>query len=434
MRKIIVLLLACAVALAAGCTSRGTEDMAEKPTTYEEPITYTVRYWNGDSLLQAQRVGENAIPAALSLPDSEGAHFTGWDREYVAAVSDLDYHALFVPVLSRHATYLFPDAEGMLEPEAPLTGGMLTAALTALATEDARSLFPSLPADDEEITGGTLRKLLEAFFFQDGMPELAVADDAILTRAQTAAYMNALLGRSGETVSPSQKTGFADVPPTHEYYADLMEAAAEHSAGDTVWEDIVLPTGLTPGRQLDAGRLRYVDEQGYFLCASVTEDGFATDEHGCYTSGNQELDGYVRSIIAAFQAADPEADELTLLRCCYDYVRDSFTYLRKNAYAMGETGWEVDDALVMFSTERGNCYNYAAAFWALARGLGFDARAVSGTISRVYQPHGWVEIEFDGETRYFDPETEMTYLVKGQTPRDMFMMPWSFAVSWSYKK
>ena len=434
MRKIIILLFAGIAALATGCTSRGIGDAAGDPVNYEEPVAYTVRYWNGDSLLQTQRVGENTVPAALSLPDSEGAHFAGWDREYTAAASDLDYHALFVPVLSRHAPYLFPDAEGMLEPEAPLNGGMLRAALTALATEDARRLFPDLPADDEEITGGTLRAVLGAFFFQDGMPEPDVTDDAVLTRAQTAAYLNALLGRAGESVGPGRTTGFADVPPTHEYYADLMEAAAEHSTGDAAWENVVLPTGLIPGWQLDAGRLRYVDERGYFLCSSVTENGFATDEHGCYTSGNAELDGYVRSIIAAFQAADPEADELALLRSCYDYVRDSFTYLRKNAYAVGETGWEVDDALVMFSTERGNCYNYAAAFWALARGLGFDAKAVSGTISKTYQPHGWVEIEFDGETRYFDPETEMTYLVKGQAPRDMFMMPWSFAVSWSYKK
>ena len=67
-------------------------------------------------------------------------------------------------------------------------------------------------------------------------------------------------------------------------------------------------------------------------------------------------------------------------RAAFNYVRDSFEYLRRNYYAVGETGWEVEEATTMFSTGRGNCYNYAAAFWALARGLGYDATAVSGTM------------------------------------------------------
>ena len=428
MRKIIILLLACAAMLAAGCAFHGAGAGAE------EPGTYTVRFWNGDQLLQAQSVEKDAFPTALSLPDSEGAHFIGWDRDYAPAASDQDHHAVFAPVLSRHVPYLFPDEAGRLEPEAPFTGRMLTAALTALTTDDARALFPELPADDEEITGAALHTVFEGFFFENGLPDFGPDGGEVLTRAQAAAYMNALLGRAGEAVSPSQRAGFADVPPEREYYADMMEAAAGHVPGDAAWEDIVLPTGLAPGWLLEAGRLRYVDERGYFKGDFVTETGAAVDAQGYYTSGSEELDGYVTEIIAAFQARDPEADELALLRDCYDYVRDGFTYLRKNAYAMGATGWEVDDALVMFSTERGNCYNYAAAFWALARGLGFDAKAVSGTISKTDQPHGWVEIDIDGVTYYFDAETEMAYIVKGEQSRDMFMMTWGFASTWSYKK
>ena len=63
----------------------------------------------------------------------------------------------------------------------------------------------------------------------------------------------------------------------------------------------------------------------------------------------------------------------------YLYVRDSFTYLRRHYYKTGDVGWATQEALTMYSTDRGNCYCYASAFWAAARALGFDAKIVSGT-------------------------------------------------------
>ena len=79
----------------------------------------------------------------------------------------------------------------------------------------------------------------------------------------------------------------------------------------------------------------------------------------------------------------------------------------------------------MFRTEHGNCYNYAAAFWALARALGYDATAISGSIAgREAQDqreretgvphvdqrdHSWVEIVVDGESRIFDVEMAFSY-------------------------
>lgn len=132
--------------------------------------------------------------------------------------------------------------------------------------------------------------------------------------------------------------------------------------------------------------------------------------------------------------AHPGADRLELLRAAYNYTRDGFTYLRRNIYNIGHTGWEVSDALTMFESLRGNCYSYTAVFWSLARGLGYDAVAVSGTIGRDYEPHAWTEIEIDGTTYYFDPETEMAYNRDGVYSKDMFMMPWVYASGWYYYK
>ena len=61
----------------------------------------------------------------------------------------------------------------------------------------------------------------------------------------------------------------------------------------------------------------------------------------------------------------------------------------------------------MYSTGRGNCYCYAAAFWAAARALGFDAKIVSGTYGNTDAPHGWVEILRGGERYTYDVEIEM---------------------------
>ena len=132
-------------------------------------------------------------------------------------------------------------------------------------------------------------------------------------------------------------------------------------------------------------------------------------------------------------AQHPETDALGILRLAYDYCRDSFTYLRKPPLEYGETGWEIEYALTMFTGGVGNCYNYASTFWTLARALGFDARVYSGTCAATRQPHGFVEIEIDGVNYWFDTELEMAYRNKGNYSNDMFMMPKEKAVNWNYR-
>lgn len=46
--------------------------------------------------------------------------------------------------------------------------------------------------------------------------------------------------------------------------------------------------------------------------------------------------------------------------------------------AFAETGW---DAKEMFPSGKGNCYSFTAIFWALSRNMGYETRAISGTIS-----------------------------------------------------
>ena len=100
---------------------------------------------------------------------------------------------------------------------------------------------------------------------------------------------------------------------------------------------------------------------------------------------------------------------------------------------MGATGWEIEEAKTMFKDTRGNCYYFAGAFWALARGLGYDARAISGTCTGTDQPHAWVIIAFDGEDYFFDPQWENNYHTRNIYDKDMFMLSLDRVWWWGYK-
>ena len=142
------------------------------------------------------------------------------------------------------------------------------------------------------------------------------------------------------------------------------------------------------------------------------------------------MDKYVAEIIAA-QTNDSMTRE-EMLRAMYVYVRDHYLYLRRNYYDVGETGWEINEALLMFQTGKGNCYNFTAAFWALARGIGYDAVCYSGLVGVDRNPHSWVEIEIGGEKRIFDVETEMQYRLIDDYITSMYNIDYDRGALWSY--
>jgi len=154
---------------------------------------------------------------------------------------------------------------------------------------------------------------------------------------------------------------------------------------------------------------------------------------GRHTSGSEELDVMVREIVA--NVVDPAAEHEEQLRSVYNYVRDNFVYLRRNYYAMGEKGWEIEEATYFLDTHYGNCYTFAAGMWALARGVGYDANAISGLTGEQNAQHGWIDIELEDGVRYFfDVELEYAALRDGATLYPMFKLPWSGAtVNWNYK-
>lgn len=196
--------------------------------------------------------------------------------------------------------------------------------------------------------------------------------------------------------------------------------------------DLAQPAPYEPGFVNIDGWLYYVQDNGYFLKeGNVGELNFGSNYR--YTSGDETLDAYVADLLKGFIEANPDKDRFGLLRVAYDHcVTGGYKYLRRNIYKKGHTGWEVEDAKIMFESSRGNCYNFAAAFWALARGLGYEAYALAGNCTKSVQPHGWVQIEFDGEDYFFDPEWHYDYIHDKREVKDMFMISLEAADWWYY--
>jgi len=307
-------------------------------------------------------------------------------------------------VTGRPGYFLCPD--GLFRPEEPLRRGEAAAALSlALGQEVA-------PAGEETetLTPAALGELLSQLFparrVSAALDRLPHPNSDSVSRAEAAVCFNFLLNLlAGETGA----YGFPDVAPDYWAREEILTAAST-----SAWEE----APPAPGLFFLDGALYFVGEDGYFL-KNRYEGSRLFGSDGKFTSGSRELDGYVESILSALSEENTTREEL--LRAAYLYVRDSFAYLTRHYYRIGDVGWQVEEAITMFSTGRGNCYCYAASFWALARGLGYEAKIISGTVTDG-APHGWVEIYTPDGRLTYDVELEMATHRDGRRNSDFYAM------------
>lgn len=275
----------------------------------------------------------------------------------------------------------------------------LTAGEAADAVERAAGLSLAVADASLPLTEASLAALLETVFpaeaVADAMNAIALHGGENVTRAEAAVFFNRLFSLSAADV---ETAFYPDVIPGEWGSGDIYTAAD----GSIVWDG---PEGRpAEGPVLIDSQLYYAGVNGYFL-KNAYSGSLYFGSTGRYTSGNAELDSYVLAAIR--EATDDTMSRDERLRAMYLYVRDSFTYLRRHYYKVGDVGWATQEALTMYSTGRGNCYCYASAFWAAARALGYDAKIVSGTYGDTDAPHGWVEILRGGERYTYDVEIEM---------------------------
>ena len=403
------------------------------PAPTEAPV-YTVEYRLGDSILQSESVPFGGAPAAAAvLP--EGLFLVAWtdktgervDPAAEPVEADIVYYALARPVLNSNAAFLFPDEYGLLRPESTMTRGECAAALRALAPEE--FLDPALPASpdaegDGPLTREEFKAVLEALFDPEAVgPVLAALPETErenATRAEFAYGVSRLLGKE----NAAEDVYYPDVPPAHWASVELLAAAGSGTLTKESLESMTRDGFLWVGGDLDR-----LGEDGFFL-TDEESDGLYFDKNGRYTSGSAELDDYVAQTLSDFMT--PDAARLDDLKAIYYHVKNDFQYLTRNYYDSGATGWDIDEALTIFRTNKGNCYCYAGAFCALARGLGYNARTYSGSIGIENQPHAWTEITLDGKIYICDPEIEMNYWLL-QMYTDNFMMLRENSLGWNYQ-
>lgn len=111
------------------------------------------------------------------------------------------------------------------------------------------------------------------------------------------------------------------------------------------------------------------------------------------------------------------------LYACYQWVVQNMKYKKMPILTQPPAGYTSEqwNAVVAFEQRQGNCFNYAAAFCELAKGLGYDARYVEGSVPLAAGgrgPHGWVEITKDGAVYICDPDLQ--YEIKN---RNFYMQP-----------
>lgn len=432
---ILVLMLLLLGALLCAC-----DEPAQPPVELQ---SYTVTFLVGDSVYTSQTVTEGQCPSAVAL-ELEGLEFAGWadsnhnivTPETIPVTGNISYIAQGSPRLTLHMPYLQVNEFGFLRPEELLTADELEYALKALSKETAWSFFPELPASFN-ISGAQLRQVLTAFFPEEQVRSaVTCADTDGVTRAMFAAGMHTLLGRddnetfilgAGAELPKDVTCLRTDIPA-------LLEACMRHTADPEgqLWSDISLPSGWDPGFVMLDGWLYFVLPDGMLL-RNGTEGKHYFGPDGRYTCGDKELDAMVADILKTIMEENPELEGLDLLRKVYDHCHQNYKYLRKEAYSLGATGWEIEDAKEMFQTGRGNCYNFAAIFWALAKGLGYDVVPLAGTCTGSDQPHGWVGLYYEG-TRYFvDPEWQYAYTERKVFDKDMFMLTMDRVWWWTYK-
>ena len=187
------------------------------------------------------------------------------------------------------------------------------------------------------------------------------------------------------------------------------------------------------GFSVEDGKLVYILEDGS-KAKNKTIGSFRFGKDAFYTSGNKDLDAFVTSVVEDY--TDDSMTQQDRLAAMYNYMLTECSYRMGNIYETGEEGWEIDEALKMIELgNRGNCYSFAALFRELARAVGYPAEAYSGTVKgSEYEhektPHGWVEIEIDGEVFLFDPE--MGYMQQ----MTLYMMPQDSpsTLRWGYNR
>ena len=459
LQKISCLLLVCILTLTSCTLARpatpsedpeatataGEEPPRESEPEEEIPPRLSVRREDGGHVLYISGSGGFFRPSdALTRAEAASMFYMLLvdppdDR---AEIADVPQDAWFYDCVSLLAAEGVIEYEGeLVHPHEPLSRGEFFAMVTRLVPAPSGKGEPSEFRDldgshkyYDEITAAS------AYGWIQDSSAGEVAPNAEITRAEAVVVINRALGRScdGAAVDEIILSPYHDVDRSHWAYYDILEASLTHKAtgdgGHETWTELDdtplrLPGGLywPNGDSLD---FYCIDPETGFPILDGYYGTFYFGPDGRYTSGDAEIDEYAKEALSGIISSDMTREQK--LRAAFNYTRDSFTYVGRNIYEMGDVSWGLEEARTMFATKHGNCYCYAGVFYVLARQLGYDAVLISGKVNNNNPvPHGWVEIEFDGKFYMYDTQLEKQYRLQDVYYYDFYHMAYE-DVPWRY--
>lgn len=205
----------------------------------------------------------------------------------------------------------------------------------------------------------------------------------------------------------------------------------------------LLDTKWIPGYHVVGGYLYYAQEDGSLLKNDHRGFHLYFDNNGRFTSGSKYINDLVAERLMMFIATRPAGTRDEWLRDAFDYVTHNVFYVAGNVTFLGDTcddeRWYLDAVVSGLRDWSGNCYDYAAAFTALARGLGYDAHAIAGQALMEHHEHSWVMMrqEEEGDLLCYDPQLEWRGAIMHERDNygaTMFGLKQSVCVrSWMYE-
>ena len=461
-------------------------DLPELPDREVREVRFQIR--GGEDIVESVYYGEEvSLPASVDVGGFTFLGWEEPDgriesHSSVPVYRNMVYTARLIPAFEteKHIPYLHTDEEAVLDVDGPITVREFVSILYLLLDTDetGSGIFADVPKDDScydaaaylkdlgilsgsklhpdsNLSCGELLETLCRFFpaadgtfvFQDleadnpYYPSFCTAAaygwipsgtlvraDATndISRGPFARIMNHVLQRDAVRHLDQDDVGtILDVPPSGDYYDDVVEAVIPHEYrmrnDEEVWISSEALPVHEPGFFFAGVRLHYIDEDG-IPAVNCNVNGLDYNRNGEVTTGDSWLDRKLWKILE--DNIDPEEmDREEMLRAVYDHVVQTYTYRYGSMYSFGAEGWAVKEAKRMLDYGSGNCYCFAALFYELARFVGYDAKIYSGRVYGEqyeyraydgdlvyapigYTPHGWVEIDFDGVPYIFDTEYE----------------------------
>ncbi len=135
---------------------------------------------------------------------------------------------------------------------------------------------------------------------------------------------------------------------------------------------------------------------------------FGSNGKGYVSVGNTKGNQAAETILGAVKFTEKMTQEQKL-KAAYDYMASNLTYLgRGKPENLSSDAWIYDKAAEMAEKKNGNCYNYSAATYVVAKALGFDAKLIVGeriqtadlseddstpVDGKKYMEHAWVQVK-----------------------------------------